>query len=251
MHVLEQHEIAEADLRVLNPFSEDKLMLLGEVCRLEPGMRQLDLCSGKGELLCRWAQRWGTGGVGIDISTVFVPLAQARADQLGVADRVRFERGDAAQPSADVLAAAPYDVVSCIGATWIGNGLVGTIELMRPLVRPDGLILVGEPFWFSESTAADQAAVSESPEAFATLSGTLDRFTSTGLELVEMVLADHDSWDRYSATQWWTVERWLRANPDHPGHDEMRAYLVDGRRQYLAARRDRLGWGVFVLRAPA
>ena len=143
MDVLEQHEIAEANHRILNPFTEEKLMLLGEICRLEPGQQQLDLCSGKGELLCRWAARWGTGGLGLDISTVFVPLAQERAHELGVADRVRFERADASTPPQGTA----YDVVSCIGATWIGGGLTGTIELMRPLVRPDGLILVGEPFW--------------------------------------------------------------------------------------------------------
>jgi hypothetical protein len=178
---------------------------------------------------------------------VFVPLAQERARELGVADRVRFERADASTPPQDTT----YDVVSCIGATWIGGGLTGTIDLMRPLVRPDGLILVGEPFWYSEPTTADAAAVSESPEEFATLVGTLDRITSTGVELVEMVLADQDAWDRYSAAQWWTIERWLRDNPGHPGHDEMRAFLVDGRRQYVESRRDRLGWGVFVMRAAA
>ena len=37
------HEIAEADHRILNPFSEEKMMLLGEVCRLRAGQRQLDL----------------------------------------------------------------------------------------------------------------------------------------------------------------------------------------------------------------
>src|SRR4051794_22895439 len=44
MDVLEQHEIAEANHRILNPFTEEKLMLLGEICRLEPGQQQLDLC---------------------------------------------------------------------------------------------------------------------------------------------------------------------------------------------------------------
>ena len=37
-------------------------------------------------------------------------------------------------------------MVSCIGATWIGNGLCGTLELMKPMLKPGGLLLVGEPF---------------------------------------------------------------------------------------------------------
>ena len=49
--VLAQHEIAEAGHRILNPIDIDKLMLLGEVCRLGPGQRQLDLACGKGVFL--------------------------------------------------------------------------------------------------------------------------------------------------------------------------------------------------------
>src|SRR5687767_15165197 len=126
MDSLRQHEIAEADHRILNPITGDKLMLLGEVCRLREGQRQLDLACGKGEMLCRWAARFGTGGLGVDISEVFLAAARARAEELGVTGRVRFERGDAARAVPDT---ADFDVVSCIGATWIGDGVEGTIEL--------------------------------------------------------------------------------------------------------------------------
>src|SRR5262245_61818508 len=95
MNVLERHEISEADHRILNPLSPGKLMLLGEISRLAPGQRQLDLASGKGEMLCRWAERYGISGLGIDISTVFTPAARARAEELGVSKQVHFECGDA------------------------------------------------------------------------------------------------------------------------------------------------------------
>ena len=47
---LRYHEIAEAYHRILNPFSEDQLMLLGDICSLQPDDRQLDLACGKGEM---------------------------------------------------------------------------------------------------------------------------------------------------------------------------------------------------------
>jgi len=53
------HEISEADHRILNPFTEEKLMTLGAVSRVGPSTRILDLACGKGELLCRWAQAFG------------------------------------------------------------------------------------------------------------------------------------------------------------------------------------------------
>jgi SAM-dependent methyltransferase len=245
MDILRQHEIAEAGHRILNPFTEDKLMLLGSLCRLRPGQRQLDLASGKGEMLCRWAAEFGIEGHGVDISEVFVPLARARAAELGVADRVTFELGDAAKA---IPADGSYDVVSCIGATWIGNGLAGTIELMRPALRPGGLLLVGEPYWAGEPPPEAYPALGLGPDEFTTLHGTLQRFEAAGMSLVEMVLADGDSWDRYVAAQWWTVDEWLRGNPASPDAAMMRTYLDTARHTHLRFQRRYLGWGVFVLR---
>ncbi|MBA3523608.1 MAG: hypothetical protein H0T85_03460 [Geodermatophilaceae bacterium] len=50
------HEISEADHRILDPYTDGKLMLLGRAAHVGTGTRILDLASGKGELLCRWAQ---------------------------------------------------------------------------------------------------------------------------------------------------------------------------------------------------
>jgi hypothetical protein len=235
------HEIAEAGHRILNPFTEEKLRLLGEICCLYQRQRHLDLCCGKGEMLCTWSRDHGISGVGVDISEVFLAAAQDRATELGVAARVRFVHADAGTYRDD---AAPYDIVSCIGATWIGGGLSGTIDLIRPLVRSDGLVLIGEPYWITEPTPQAEEAWGHE---FTSLEGTLDRFEERNAELVEMVLADGDSWDRYEAAKWWTIAHWLRDHADHPDHAAMRKFLDTGRRRHLAYRREQLGWGVFVL----
>ena len=139
------HEISEKSHRILNPFTEDKLMLLGEVCELCAGMRQLDLACGKGEMLCRWAERHAIRGTGVDISQVFLGAARERAEELGVVDQLNFVHGDAGEYPRDDH---DFDIVSCIGATWIGNGLTGTLRLMRRALRDEGgLLLVGEPYW--------------------------------------------------------------------------------------------------------
>jgi ubiquinone/menaquinone biosynthesis C-methylase UbiE len=239
------HEIAETYHRILNPFSEEQLILLGEICRLHPDFRLLDLACGKGEMLCRWVQLYGVSGVGVDISSVFLDAARKRASELGVIERLTFVQGDAAiYPQAT----HDFDVVSCIGATWIGDGLDGTIELMKPALKPGGLLLVGEPFWIDMPPEDAYAAMSVDKEDYVSLDGTLDRFKSAGLQLVEMVLANHDGWDRYEAPQWMAVDDFIRANPDDPDAAALGEWISSNRRAYLKYGRRYFGWGVFVLR---
>jgi SAM-dependent methyltransferase len=240
---LEFHEIAETNHRILNPFTYDKLMLVGKVCRLKMGMRQLDLCCGKGEMLCQWGQYWGTGGVGVDISKVFLEAARQRAVELSVDDRVRFVEGDAAQYVAgqNFEQGDRFDIVSCIGATWIGNGLVGTLKLMLPALKDGGLLLVGEPYWIDTPPEEAYAGIGVGKDDYTSLMGTLERFHAAGLELVEMVLANPDSWDRYEAG-------WLRANPDDPRAPGIRQMFETSQREYFAYQRRYFGWGVFVLK---
>ncbi|PLX31475.1 MAG: SAM-dependent methyltransferase, partial [Ignavibacteria bacterium] len=88
--------ISESAHRIHNPFTPQKLAMLGEALRLETGTRILDIGSGSGEMLCTWARDYGITGTGIDLSQLYTAQAKLRAEQLGVADQVEFIHGDAA-----------------------------------------------------------------------------------------------------------------------------------------------------------
>jgi hypothetical protein len=64
-----------------------------------------------------------------------------------------------------------------------------------------------------------------------------------------MVLADREGWDRYEAAKWFTMRRWLEANPDDDYAPEVRATLTAEPARYTAYTRKYLGWGVFALMA--
>lgn len=237
--------IRESGHRIHNPFTPVKLAILGEALQLTPGAVALDLASGSGEMLCTWARDHGISGTGVDLSTVFTRQARARAAELGVADRVSFIHGDAAGYVAD----EPVDLTACVGATWIGGGVAGTVDLLRASLRGGGVMLIGEPYW--RRKPPDQATVeachATDESDFRTLPELIEQFGALGCDVVEMVLADQDSWDRYQAAQWLTMRRWLDHNAADELAEQIRAELATEPALYARYMREYLGWGVFAL----
>jgi SAM-dependent methyltransferase len=237
--------ITESAHRIHDPFTPEKLVTLGAALRLETGTPVLDLGSGSGEMLCTWARDYGVIGTGIDMSQLFTEQAKMRAEELGVADKVKFVHGDAAGYVSD----EKVGVAACLGATWIAGGVVGTIELLAQSIRPGGIILIGEPYWRQLPPTEDIAkgCLAHSISDFLMLPELLASFGHIGYDAIEMVLADQDGWDRYEAAKWLTMRRWLEANPGDELAKEVRAKLTSEPERYVAYMREYMGWGVFAL----
>ncbi len=237
--------ITESAHRIHNPLTPQKLAALGAALRMEPGARILDLGSGSGEMLCTWARDHGITGTGVDMSQLFVEQAKLRAEELGVAHQVKFIHDDAA----GYVSAEKVDVAACIGATWIGGGAAGTIELLSRSLRDGGIILIGEPYWrkLPSTEAAAKECEANTLSDFLVLPDLLLSFGKLGYDVVEMMLANQDDWDRYEAAKWLTMHRWLKTNPDDELANEVRALLTNEPARYAAYTREYLGWGVFAL----
>ncbi|MBT3066816.1 cyclopropane-fatty-acyl-phospholipid synthase family protein [Rhodoferax sp. U11-2br] len=237
--------ITESAHRIHNPITPDKLATLGAALRLAPGASLLDLGSGSGEMLCTWARDHGVIGTGVDMSQLFTEQAQDCAEELGVAHQVKFIHGDAA----GFVSEQKVDVAACVGATWIAGGVAGSIALLAQSLRPGGIILIGEPFWrqLPPTEEVAKGCLAHAISDFFTLPALVASFGQLGYDVVEMVLADQDGWDRYEAAKWLTMRRWLEANPSDDFAPEVRAQLNLEPTRYATYTRDYLGWGVFAL----
>ena len=237
--------ITESAHRIHNPLRPAKLAALGAALRLQAGDSMLDLASGSGEMLCTWARDHGITGTGVDMSQLFTEQARRRAEELGVAEQVQFIHGDAA----GYVAEEKVSVAACLGATWIGGGVDGTVGLLTKSLRPGRIILIGEPYWRQLPPTDDAARECEANTIadFLILPELLASFDRLGCDVVEMMLSDQDDWDRYEAAKWLTMRRWLDANTDDEFASEVRTKLTSEPARYAAYTREYLGWGVFAL----
>jgi len=233
-----------------NPVCEQAVGDLIEALDLSPGARVLDVACGVGELLVRIAERYGCGGVGVDISSWALEQARVTAPERVPDAGLAFVESDGA--SFEPEGGERYDAVCLVGASWIWKGYEGTLDALLRWLRPGGMLLFGEPYWRVPEPPAEFCEIEGvTPESFTTLDGIRAAAAARGLRLVYMVGSSERDWDRYEMLQSLAADRWAQAHPDHQDVDELLATQDRSRGNYLRSGREVLGFAQFVFRAPA
>lgn len=246
MHFTEYWSIVERNHTIQNPSTPEKMALLADYCGLQENQRVLDVGSGKGWLLCEWAKRFRIRGTGLEINPWFVADARERVAHEGMGNRVTFIEA----PALDyALERGSWDVVLCIGASFALGGFDGALTWMQQAMKPHGVLAIGEPF-LNETPAPEEmiAAFGEWGLGLRDLRGTVALLEAHGLELVGMIAASQDDWDRYESPHWPAAREWIEKNPSHPDRDEFVRQVNQARDSYLRWERRYLGWAIFVAR---
>jgi len=235
--------VGHADLRILNPTSDGKLDELVALLDLGPEARLLDIGCGKGDFAVRAVEHWGCRAVGVDLSPDFAEDARRRVRDAGLADRIEIVERAGAEFEAE---AGSFDVVSCLGASWIFGGYAGTLEALARWTRPGGIVISGEPYWKQPPEAAYCEAEGVTPEQFGTHRGNVDAGTRSGLAFLHALVSNEDEWDRYQGYQWRAAERFARAHPDDPDVPSLLEQMRGHRDVYLRWGRETLGWAIYM-----
>ena len=232
------YAVAERDHEIQNPLSPEKIRELGRRLRLGPATQVLDLACGKCGPTTILAADFGCRITAVERAAEFVADARERISAAGVGDRIELVEADAA---AFDLGRERYDVVMCLGASFIWDGLEPELAALRPAVRGGGAVVVGEPFWnrWPLPGGIDHGG-------YVTLAETVGRFEAADLPVETLIASSLDDWDRYETLHWRALGEWLGANAEDEDAPRIRELHERYRDEYLTWARDLLGWAIFV-----
>jgi precorrin-6B methylase 2 len=222
-----------------NPTSAEKIRLLGERLGLGTESHVLDVAAGRGGPALVLAGEFGCRVTCVERAEEFVEVARRRTREAGLDGLIEIVHSDARSFR---LEPDRYHAALCLGASFVWDGLAGTLAALVPAVRPGGHVAVGEPYWRTWPLPATYDA--RPYEEYVTLAETVARLQSAGLTPVGLIDSSLDDWDRYETLHWRAAEDWLAANPDDPDAAEIRAQHERSRDRYLRWDRELLGWAI-------
>jgi 2-polyprenyl-3-methyl-5-hydroxy-6-metoxy-1,4-benzoquinol methylase len=107
----------------------------------EPGARVADVACGVGWAAISLARAYPNITVdGFDLDELSIDIASRNAKEAGVADRVRFETKDAADPALE----ARYDLAMVVEAIHDLSQPVAVLSAIREMLKPGGTLIVAD-----------------------------------------------------------------------------------------------------------
>lgn len=234
--------ISQGPLGIMNPLSREKAVLIGESACLSEGMSVVDFGCGNGTILGIWGSVFGISGTGIEIREEACSSAGEILEELGLSGQIQvfFADASAYEPENE-----SYDVAISFGASQIWGGIEDAICSMKPFLKEDGTIIIGERFWKKDSVAVEFAR--EWPEIM-TEYEILRIARENGFDISRIIRSSEDEWDDYESSIWENCLGWIAENPDHPDIEEVYNYFQKIQEEYMAYGREYIGWGAYILR---
>lgn len=204
----------------------------------------LDVGCGWGELLLRiLAAAPEARGTGVDVFGPDILRARANAEAAGLADRVSFVEGLAAEHLSKA------DVVLNVGAYHAFGDVEEALKVLRGLVNPGGRLLFGAEFWERPPTEQDlermwPGTTADESTDLATL---VDQTVKAGFRPLRIETSTPNEWEEFETGLTRDTEEWLLSNLDHPEAPAVRDKLDKQRAIWLRGHRGIMGFVLLTL----
>ena len=234
----ERFEVFEAlhhGMQICNPMQGSDLDLILGRLDPAPGDRMIDIACGHGELLIRAAERSAIDGVGLDLSPWVLLRASEEAARRIPTAPLSWWLGDGKALPLDA-----WDVLVCLGGSWIWNGFAGTARALAARSRSGAAVAIGD---LVLKDGADPAAIREAYGAMLSLSDQHELMRRSGFDDLDHLVATEEAFDDYDRRVAESAAEWARR---HPG-PRAQQYLADQADWAADHRRDRefLSWVVW------
>lgn len=246
LNIWKYYGVTHRDHLVLNPMSEAKTDEFVALLPLKSDARVLDIACGKAEQLLKIVEKYDATGVGIDISPYEIKEANRRAAYRGFQDKVELIEEDGAKYAAEH---GSFDLAMCLGATWIWNGYMGTIEALKRFTKSGGLIAIGEPFKLKEPDSGYIEANPDFAPSLVTHAENVEIAKRAELTLLYSIVSDLNDWDRYEGLRLRAAELYSEENPNDPDVPEILKKQRAEYETYLRYGRDTVNWAIYLFRA--
>jgi SAM-dependent methyltransferase len=241
--------IAHGGREILGPFDAASLDAYVDDVPVRRDGVALDQGTGKGSLPIRLAHRRAVAALGVDRNPWFIADGVAAVERARLGDLVQLRLGDAATAAMGTLDGS-LDLAACVGASGIFGGSRETLTVLARMVRPGGLIVLGEGYWRVAPEPAWLAEFEIGADEMTDLEGAVTTGVALGLEPLEPLLASTPEWDGYEEHYAGSIERWAADHPDDPEREAFLERAAWFRDTYERWRRDAMGFGLFTFRRP-
>lgn len=224
------HDVVERFSDFMNPMSPEKFLGLARELQLGPDDRVLEIGAGRCGPALLLAREFGCSVTAVEPHEPFLTDGRARVSAAGMIDHFDFVESNG---KSFPIEPSRYAAAFCLGATFAYDGLAGTLDALRPAVRPGGYVVAGEPYRHA----------SDDPPVHAmhpwTLTEIFERFDERGLPVFWFVRSSTDEWDEYSSVQLRDLLTWVDEHPEA-------AAEVQGWReaQFADLAKPHIGWAV-------
>jgi len=240
-------DITHREHILCNPTSLEKIEQLITLLPLKPGACMLDIATGKGEFLIRLAERYRQiTGIGVDFSPYFIADVHKKHQERVPDAKLHLLEMDGAKYVPETLES--FDLVSCIGASWIFGGHQGTLNALQKMAAAESWIVVGEPYWRHEPEKEYLEAIGMTRNDFGTHHQNVEAGQEYGLEAAYTLVSSQDDWDRYEGLQWYAAETWASEHQDDPDVETVLKQVRKSKTAYLKWGRETLGWAIYVFK---
>ncbi len=233
-----------------NPISIQKVDLIINALDLTSSNKVIDIGCGEGEFLKRLYQVSKSECLGIDLDLACIEKAKSKLTK-EESHNIQFLEADIQKHK---IKAGEFDLAVCIGSTHaFGMGDMAysnSLKAMSNMVKPNGLILVGEGYWKRTPDKEYLDFIGDPVGIYNNHEENIKQAEALGLIPLYVTCSNQDEWDHFEWCFKMKAERNALAQPKNEAAQQKLKAVREWNTYYQKYGRTTMGFGFYLYLKP-